>query len=551
MELGPQLANPYALAVMQQARVQLLEANSDLSIPELSTSHYYVRFAPQNDEEMYSLLQDTTVYFYEYPLDRDIISGTYYHDPAIADTLPTYQYASIPKAKWESEYANSTISYQILEHLFIPEEAEDFFDDDDDDDDDGWIVDPIPGLGDGTLDPTDPWIPAPTIPGEIGPNNYNNTSTTYTAQNIVDMLVNKSMVITGLETVEEQNRAQLAGANSSWVPSGRITAYDDIVGGAIPLEGVKVRARRWFTTLTAITDSEGNFTCMGTFKRPVNYSIIWERAKWDIREGSVGQAYFNGPKQKSPWNQYIQGGKSEAYATIHRAAYRIYYGNINGLIRPGHTRKEKISYFHRKDIINGTYGSYYNYQAGAGIVSDIRIYGKNSSDQWRDLSQIFSTTCHELAHVTHCVYTPSRYREAMVRYLEAWARCFQYYVTILEYEELGVIDSLNVISEKRKTILPDGAYNFQSWNKKTGSLSYPVIFIDIIDNYNQYDFYGDNINPYPNDKVYYQNIKSFESIVLNSSNFDEVRQKLLLKANPLTIGMHPNDIDSLFNYYIY
>ena len=183
MELGPQLANPYALAVMQQARVQLLEANSDLSIPELSTSHYYVRFAPQNDEEMYSLLQDTTVYFYEYPLDRDIISGTYYHDPAIADTLPTYQYASIPKAKWESEYANSTISYQILEHLFIPEEAEDFFDDDDDDDDDGWIVDPIPGLGDGTLDPTDPWIPAPTIPGEIGPNNYNNTSTTYTAQN--------------------------------------------------------------------------------------------------------------------------------------------------------------------------------------------------------------------------------------------------------------------------------------------------------------------------------------------------------------------------------
>lgn len=520
MELGPQLANPYALAVMQQARVQLLEANSDLSIPELSTSHYYVRFAPQNDEEMYSLLQDTTVYFYEYPLDRDIISGTYYHDPAIADTLPTYQYASIPKAKWESEYANSTISYQILEHLFIPEEAEDFFDDDDDDDDDGWIVDPNPDLGDGTIDPINPgpWIPAPTIPGEIGPNNYNNTSTTYTAQNIVDMLVNKSMVITGLETVEEQNRAQLAGANSSWNPSGRITAYDDIVGGPVPLVGVKVRARRWFTTSTATTDSNGNFVCLSSFKRPVNYCIIWESNKWDIRDGRTNQAYFNGPKQKTAWIQYIDGGKSLAYSAIHRALYRIYYKYSSGLVRPDYN-KVNIQYFHSYN--NNIYGSF---PASPGNKPNVKIWGKDEEDKERVPSLNFSTVCHEVgghgAHMQNC----SSYTSLPLRYVEAWAMCIQYCMTCREYEELGVFDSLNVATADNQDKAPDFNYNFQRWNKaEYPNDDYIPIFVDVVDNYNQRQFEKENnTTNYPNDLVCYTNVAKFQNIVFNATDFSDV-----------------------------
>ena len=199
----------------------------------------------------------------------------------------------------------------------------------------------------------------------------------------------------------------------------------------------------------------------------------------------------------------------------------------------------------------GTYGSYYNYQSGAGIVSDIKIYGKDEYDEWRSLSNIFSTTCHEFAHVIHCVYTPSRYREAMVRYLEAWARCFQYYVTMLEYEELGVLGSLNVVSTSNSIISPDLEYNFQLWNKEEYSLSYPTIFIDVLDNYNQSRYAYSIGTSYPVDNVYYPNMKALESIVLNSTTFDEVREELLLRANLITPGLSRDDINTLFDYYEY
>ena len=127
MVLGPQLANPYAVTIMQQARAQALAEDPSLTIPEIAVSHFYVRFLPANEEELNLLLQDTTITFYDYPLDREVISGTYYHDPAIADSLPTYQYASIPQQKWATmALSQDTPSYEVLAQLFIPEEVNGF-----------------------------------------------------------------------------------------------------------------------------------------------------------------------------------------------------------------------------------------------------------------------------------------------------------------------------------------------------------------------------------------------------------------------------------------
>ena len=233
-----------------------------------------------------------------------------------------------------------------------------------------------------------------------------------------------------------------------------------------------------------------------------------------------------------------------AYATIHRAAYRIYYGNISGLIRPGNTRKEKISYFHKTGGVNG---DYYAYQAGAGIVSDIRIFGKNANG-WREMSEIFSTTCHEFAHATHCIYSSSNYRDSETKYREAWARCYQYHLTKLEYLGLGVLAELNIVSDYRTLpITPDNKYNYQEWNKYEYNSDYPAIFVDVIDNYNQ----SENNWMCPNDNVYYPYIKNLETMVLNSTNFLSVMEKLLVYANPLLIGMQYEDIVELFHYYEY
>ena len=160
----------------------------------------------------------------------------------------------------------------------------------------------------------------------------------------IETLVNESLRLTGNLEDEEIDGDGTMDTNTTWYPSGRITAYDNIVDDQIPLEGVKVRARRWFTTHTAITDENGYFACSEGFKNPANYSIIWEGSSWDIRDGDFVQAYYNGPKREGSWNVEIQNDnyKSIRFASIHRAVHRAMAGNTHGLSRP--TTRQKISY---------------------------------------------------------------------------------------------------------------------------------------------------------------------------------------------------------------
>ena len=55
----------------------------------------------RSSEELDLILQDSTIIWYDIPLDYEIEEyGSYYHDPTIPDSLPTFQYASIEVAKW-------------------------------------------------------------------------------------------------------------------------------------------------------------------------------------------------------------------------------------------------------------------------------------------------------------------------------------------------------------------------------------------------------------------------------------------------------------------
>ena len=95
--LGDKLDNPYSVANMRKALESLApEDRGGLSIEDISTSHFYVKFRPANYDELDRIKQDTTLILYDIPLDYEITSqGEYYHDPSIPDSLPTYQYASV------------------------------------------------------------------------------------------------------------------------------------------------------------------------------------------------------------------------------------------------------------------------------------------------------------------------------------------------------------------------------------------------------------------------------------------------------------------------
>lgn len=235
--LGEKLKNPYSVSNMQIAYDLLSPTTKALTVGTtniIKTTHYYVKFKPKTDEELTRLLLDSLLILYPYPLDYKVISygSGYYRDPEINDdNQPTYYYASV-----KQDYIfPDNIEYEILENLFIPDDNDN----------------PIPVRSGGTL-----------------------------PESFVDELVDMSLKLTG-------NDDEFVGtkARASWQPSGTIK-YADPVLGDIGLEGIEVRAKRWFTTHIGYTDINGNYSCDGTFKRPADYSFELSRTDFMIRGDS-------------------------------------------------------------------------------------------------------------------------------------------------------------------------------------------------------------------------------------------------------------------------
>jgi hypothetical protein len=120
--LGKKLDNPFSVKNMQLA-YENLRTKSDVGRIkdelDIHTTHLYVRFLPENYAMYDTLTSDSTIYFVDHPIDYEIEqAGDFYHDPAIPDTLPTYQYTAIP-----ADYvAPEGIPFEVLEELYLPRE---------------------------------------------------------------------------------------------------------------------------------------------------------------------------------------------------------------------------------------------------------------------------------------------------------------------------------------------------------------------------------------------------------------------------------------------
>ena len=128
--LGRRLKNPYSVENMRKALENLSpKTRAGITDMDIQPTHYYVKFHPRSSEELDLILQDSTIIWYDIPLDYEIEEyGSYYHDPTIPDSLPTFQYASIEVAKWPA-VSTIGVDYEILSDLFIPDEDKDEEDD--------------------------------------------------------------------------------------------------------------------------------------------------------------------------------------------------------------------------------------------------------------------------------------------------------------------------------------------------------------------------------------------------------------------------------------
>jgi hypothetical protein len=281
---------------------------------------------------------------YQYPLDYEVIDGsTTYHDPQVPPGQPTYQYAAVPL-----DFLFPEVGYEILEELFIPEEAS--------------------GLKAG--------LPV-----------------------AVEDLVTEALRITN--NLGDENITK----SGSWRPAGTMRVWDDTLKIYVPIVGLEVRARRWFTTHKGITNKNGYYSCNGTFKREANYSLQFERYHFEIRDGWLSTANINGPKKKGNLNLDMKNGKREFWATIFRAAYHYYHQDIKSLRRPPlnsfWNTQLKLRAVYEANSSNGTHCASCRF---LGLGSAIKIYNPQNSSM-----QIYGTTIHEIAHASHWKMDPDTY----------------------------------------------------------------------------------------------------------------------------------------------
>lgn len=373
-KLGKQLENPYSVENMLRAYENLKESGEITEELEITASHLYLKFKPKDEKEFGLLKSDTTLELYAYPLDYEILEGgNFYHDPSLPITQPTYQYCAVSVDK----ILPTSIEYEILAELFIPEEL------------------------------------ATNSNGRLS--HFSHT----------EELVEEALFITG-NLEKKKNKGE---RRSTWRPSGNIRHWDTNVGRFVGVEGVEVRATRWFTTHKGTTNAVGFYTCDGTFKNPANYSLKWERYDFSIRSGSIGQATFNGPKIERAWDLNVRGDAQAFYATIFRAAYRYYYGNILNLRRPPQNGNFK------PQMTIGAYDEQGpglgNHNAGRRHFSTsvwIKVWSR-SNNIARTSEQIYATTIHELAHASHWNMNGSVYNNTELKVKESWARGVEWALT--------------------------------------------------------------------------------------------------------------------------
>jgi hypothetical protein len=340
--LGEKLENPYSVKNMKKALKALNENNLLKSVATddgIEATDLYVRFLPSTEEELDQLKEDTTLELFDYPLDYEIEEGgEYYHDPSLPDTAITWQYTSVPV-----NFQFPDIEYEILDSLYL-------YDEDD-----------------------------------------NSTKSVSVSYFDWVKLEDKAFEITG--NLEEDSDTTLSEKSSKWRPSGTITA------NGMPVVGCKVRARRLLKVKTTYTDNNGDFST-GSFRHTVNYSIKWERGDFDIRSGTWGQAYYNGPKRHSAWILNITGGASLRYAFIHQAAVDYFYRNPFGTSSPLESKwyrsNLKIAYYDKDGDVNGDWAKWRNWFTWPHI----RIYKSNDGVE-RTTTEIYATTIHEMAHSAH------------------------------------------------------------------------------------------------------------------------------------------------------
>ena len=283
--LGDPYVNPYSIDVMTQAHNIVYHANA-LTV---STTHYYVKFKPQTEDDV-DFLDSLGVDLFDYPLDRKVIQeGQYW--PAAYSNLTNNELPWVYAVVESNFQFPAGISYSILSPLHIPDNdqalereayrltgnAEDY------------ECDEAPQLRQSSVQSSntqpceeqvclegyqfDPSVcGCVPIPQECSPGAWWN----------------------GTACVPFQPSA-------GYVPDGHLdfNIYDDdgVAPHYLPVKNVRVVGRRFFKVARTYSDGNGNYSFSKSFPRKVTIVVHFKLSptakRHVVKEGETGLAIWN------------------------------------------------------------------------------------------------------------------------------------------------------------------------------------------------------------------------------------------------------------------
>jgi hypothetical protein len=490
MLIGDSKINPYTVSNMMTAWNSLASSGTISNTSNfVRTTHYYVKFKPQNSEQYEALHFDSAYALSDLPIESKItMNGDYYHDPSLPDDVPTYQYTAVPVG----HILPDSIPYEILDNLYIPEKDGNF--------------------------------------------QYENGGTN---DLFVDKLLNKAYAQTGNyeDTIALTNQSNASA--SRYTPGGNINVFDTRLQGLIGMEGVRVEARRWFVIYSAYPDFNGNYRMNDSYKRPCNYSIWFGQDRFSVRHNVVNTTFWiNGPKITGDWNYTLNNSYQRFAGHVFRGGFRYHNKDIGGLGRPFRWFGKRTVYI-AKDAVKSWSGENWI------IFPVIRIARYDSKGTEYNSDEVFSTTCHETAHTSHVITMnagPIQYWQVSGQLQESWPVGVEWFISHIEYNDRGVT---NYGEANYNPINPPQYPNrqaYQYWNLGVSN-DYTSLFINLVDRENDNTlFFGA-----PNDQVVGYTLRNIERRILKHCYGISSLGDKLKTIKP--IGVTDAQIDLLLSSY--
>ena len=375
--LGDRLDNPYKTENMTRALRSLYPTKADRV--ELKSTDLYVRFLPE-DKEQCDLLEDMGLQLVDHPLDYDIVvEGDWYHDPQVPEGEVTWQYAVVPVG-----FEFPDIKYEVIHECYLSDH-------------------------DAASKSSEDWVDW-------------------------DAVEREAYVQTGNSAFISK---PLTKAATKVAPSGRITIVDRHANGGKPfgVAGVKVVCNSFVKFAAAYTDRDGYYTMSDQFSSDLRYRIVFKNQKGFgiglnliLLPASVSTLGKTGPEGVTMTITDESDQKLFKRCAVNNAAYdyfsRCAAEDLCIATPPSDLR---IWLFHSlatssavmlhhgalmsTDLISKYLGSYT--ELIEVFLPDVTL-GLDGRDSYRD---IYTNTCHELAHASHFTNVGAAYWDRYIKYI--------------------------------------------------------------------------------------------------------------------------------------